>query len=67
MDLARSPEPLTDDQIERRVEHLTDALDRAYLKSAMPEAEYRQRLAKIDAWADAEAARSRAARYLTRT
>jgi hypothetical protein len=45
---------MTEDQIERRVEHMTDALDRRYMNSAMSEADYTAQLAKIDRWADWE-------------
>jgi hypothetical protein len=42
---------MTEDQIERRVESMTDAVDREYLSSNMTEAGYRHRLKQIDDWA----------------
>ncbi len=41
------------EQIERLVESRTDDLDRAYLNSPMTEAEYKEALARLDAWAEA--------------
>jgi hypothetical protein len=42
---------MTEDQIERRVESMTGAVDREYLSSNMAEAGYRHRLKQIDDWA----------------
>jgi hypothetical protein len=42
---------MTEDQIERRVESMMDAVDREYLSSNMTEANYRHRLKQIDDWA----------------
>ncbi len=43
---------MTKTTIERLVERLTDELDRQYLTTAMPTAEYKAGLAIIDRWAD---------------
>lgn len=45
---------MTEDQIERRVERLFDALDRRFMNSAMTQAEYDAAAADISAWADAQ-------------
>jgi hypothetical protein len=42
---------MTENQIERRVESMTDAVDREYLSSNMTEASYRHRLKQINDWA----------------
>jgi len=42
---------MTEDQIERRVESMTNAVDREYLSSNMTETNYRHRLKQIDDWA----------------
>ena len=42
---------MTEAQIERRVESMTNAVDREYLSSNMTEAGYRHRLKQIDDWA----------------
>lgn len=40
---------MTEDQIERRVERETDALDRAYMSGKFTRSEYERRLRGIDA------------------
>lgn len=47
---------MTEDQIERRVEKMTDRLDARYMAdgSAMTEAEYKAELKDIDDWAQTE-------------
>lgn len=42
---------MTEDQIERRVERMTDSLDRRYLTSSMTADEYNAECRRIDAWA----------------
>ncbi len=42
---------MTDEQIERFAERMTDALDREYLTTALTTEEYRRQLAAIDRWA----------------
>lgn len=42
---------MTEDQIERRVERMTDSLDRRYLTSSMTADEYAAEARRIDAWA----------------
>jgi hypothetical protein len=42
---------MTEDQIERQVERMTDALDRRYLPGSMTADEYNAECRRIDAWA----------------
>jgi hypothetical protein len=42
---------MTEDQIERQVERMTDALDRRYLPGSMTADEYAAECRRIDAWA----------------
>jgi hypothetical protein len=42
---------MTEDQIERQVERMTDALDRRHLTSSMTADEYAAECRRIDAWA----------------
>jgi hypothetical protein len=43
---------MTEDQIERRVEKMTDHLDRAYLAGQFTEKEYRLALRDLAEWAE---------------
>lgn len=43
---------MTEEQIERRVEHLTDAVDRALMAGRLTEDEYNAAVRKIDRWAE---------------
>jgi hypothetical protein len=45
---------MTEDQIERRIERMMDALDREYCSTAMSDQEYNGRIDQIDAWAEAQ-------------
>jgi hypothetical protein len=42
---------MTEDQIERQVERMTDGVDRRYLTSGMTTEEYNAECRRIDAWA----------------
>lgn len=42
---------MTEDQIERQVERMTDSVDRRYMTSDMTADEYAAELRRIDAWA----------------
>lgn len=43
---------MTEDQIERKVEAQTDALDRALMSGRLTQAEYDRRMAELSRWAD---------------
>ena len=43
---------MSEDEIERRVERMVDALDRRFMKSAMDQAQYDAEMAKINQWAE---------------
>lgn len=45
---------MTEEQIERRVCVMMDALDRRYLRSDMSDQEYKREVDAIDAWAQAK-------------
>lgn len=45
---------LTEDQVERQVERMTDRADAAYMAGKMTGAEYKTRMAEIACWADRE-------------
>ena len=45
---------MTSEQIERRVEHLFDVLDRGLMQGRMTQAEYDYEAEQITAWADHE-------------
>jgi len=44
---------MSEDEVERRVERMVDALDRRFLTSKMDQAQYDAEMAKIDAWSKA--------------
>jgi hypothetical protein len=44
---------MSEDEVERRVERMVDALDRRFLTSKMDQAQYDAEMAKIDAWSQA--------------
>jgi hypothetical protein len=45
---------LTEDQIERRVERMTDNADRHYMDGTLSRTEYEQTMRDIAAWADSQ-------------
>ena len=45
---------MTEDQIERRVETQTNALDRALMSDRLTQAAYDDLMAELDAWAERE-------------
>jgi hypothetical protein len=45
---------MTEDQIEQRVERMTDCADRLYMAGRVTDEQYRDMLADITAWADRE-------------
>lgn len=45
---------MTEHQIERHVERMTDQADRQYMAGELTKAEYDARMAKIDRWAETE-------------
>lgn len=57
-----SPEPLSEDMIERIVEKRTDTLDEEFMSGKMKEDAYKANCKAINEWADREYARTRAAR-----
>lgn len=44
---------MSEDEIERRVERMVDALDRRFMNGKMDQAQYDAEMAKIDAWSKA--------------
>jgi tRNA C32,U32 (ribose-2'-O)-methylase TrmJ len=51
--------PMTEEQIERRVEKMVDHLDRVYMAGGMTDEDYRKAMDELDQWAERQ---SRAAR-----
>jgi hypothetical protein len=45
---------MTEEQIERRVEHMIDILDRMFMAGRMEQAAYDAEIRRINAWADRE-------------
>jgi hypothetical protein len=45
---------MTEDQIERAVERTTDAIDAQYMAGKLSESEYKDKLSKLDQWAERE-------------
>ncbi len=41
---------MSEDEVERRVERMVDALDRRFMNGKMDQAQYDVEMAKIDAW-----------------
>jgi hypothetical protein len=52
---------MTEDQIERQIERMTDAIDRRYMAHDLTADEYAAECRRIDAWARAEMAKRPAA------
>jgi len=47
---------MTEDQIERRVELMTDAVDARYMAGRLTETDYQRELREIDRWAERQLA-----------
>ncbi len=57
---------MTEDQIERRVEKMTDHLDHLFTSGAMARKEYDHAIRELDEWASAQYARAKFSRSADR-